>query len=493
MAREDVNIKVSADVAEAVKMWRAMEQGPQAMANELDQLGKKGKTAASGMTGEFTKLVGQWASVGAAIATAKQLLDAYIATQREAVQKSQTATRSSDQMVRELFLLTPGDKTEKQIRSDLLSLAKERRVQPQQAKEVAGALLGAGYSYEQTMGAGGAADAMLRTMSATNATGKGIDAKALTDALTGHLSATGQKLTAENLAKAGMASQSMFASTKLELTDLLALGPRAKNISAITGWQNELIPILSQFKDVTTADVGATALHTAVVRLKGAKDNARSRGALKDLGLKPEDVDFAGESPFQVQDRLVDAFEKAGPDAQRMMARLFGNEGLVAGNVLFTRAGRDEMHRRLGMSSNAEAFNAAAAVNEGSLQAKSNMAAAEEMQTRVVDGLIDTETARTAISNVMRKRGGFTDYEIGTAQQRFDNALEWGDGPELAIDRALRGVLAHEDGSRLAGDIKKDIIKRSQADPINVNVTLQDQDGIAIPHKSEVSNLNQAK
>ena len=38
MAREDVNIKVSANVAEAIRLWKAMQEGPQQMARELDGL-----------------------------------------------------------------------------------------------------------------------------------------------------------------------------------------------------------------------------------------------------------------------------------------------------------------------------------------------------------------------------------------------------------------------------------------------------------------------
>lgn len=494
-ARDEVNIKVSADVAQAIRAWRAMEQGPEAMANELEALGRKGKAAASGMQGEFQKLVGQWATIAAAIATAKQILDAFMSSQQQALKKTTSATTSADAMTRELFLLTPGDKSLDTIRNDMLRLAKQRRVQPGQAKEAMAALLGAGYSYDDTTKAGGAADAALRTLAATNATGKNVDTKSLVDALTGHLSATGQEKTAANLEKAGIAAQAMFAATKLEITDLLALGPRAKNISSITKLGNEQIPILSQFKDVTTADVGATAFHTASLRLKMAKDNPRSARALKELGLKPEDVDFAGESFFDVQNRLAGAFDKAGPDAQRIMGRMFGNEGILAGNVLFTKSGAAETRRRIGMAGDRDAFNFAASVNEGGYAAKQNLADVEQMQAFFESGATEPELARQALSNKLKemKLGRF---KTVAAERAFDSLLYVTGDPETAITGAtnMLGTLSGlngEDATAYSEKLRSSISQSAKAETIVIKLT--DQDGVAIPHESPASKNNKAK
>jgi hypothetical protein len=67
MAKEDVNIKVSANVAEAIQLWKAMEKGPEGMANALSDMGQKGKKAGKDIGDSAFDLVGKWTSVAAAV------------------------------------------------------------------------------------------------------------------------------------------------------------------------------------------------------------------------------------------------------------------------------------------------------------------------------------------------------------------------------------------------------------------------------------------
>lgn len=482
MAREDVNIKVSANVAEAIRLWKAMEAGPQGMANELDALGQKGKKAATGMTAEFDNLIGKWASIGAGIAAAKKLLDAYIQSQQQAMQRTTDASRGADQMSRELYNLADGKKSLGTIRNDFLNLAQQRRVAPAQAKDAIGALLGAGYSYEQAVDQGGA-DAMLKTLAATNTTGKNVNVKELTDALTAHLSATGQDRTNESILGAGQAIQAMFAATKLEMPNLQTYAPRAKNIYDATGLQNEQIAIASQFADPSTADMGATAFHSSVMRLVQGSSNSRVRKALKELGVKPEDVDFQGESFFEVQARMGAAFDKAGPKAAGLKQRIFGNEGLMGGNILFTTAGAAETQERLKMMRNTAAFNQAAAVTEGSTVAKDAAADALAMQVNFKEDFIDPEVARKQLLSRMEAAGTWRVNQL-KAEAMFDATLLATQNPEMATRAATRSLNWND------ADIKS-ITDAARAETIKIQLT--DQNGVSIPHKSEVHNVGNNK
>ena len=488
MAREDVNIKVSANVAEAIRLWKAMQEGPQQMARELDGLADKGKRSASGMTGEFSKLIGTWGTLATAIAAAKKVLDAYIQSQQQALQRSADASRGADAMSRELFNLNDGKTPLNKIRGDFLNLAQQRRVTPTQAKDAIGALLGAGYSYEQAVDQGGA-EAVLRTLSATNATGKEVNVKELTDALTAHLAATGQARTKENLLGAGQAIQSMFAATKLEMVDLQQFAPRAANIFNTTGLGNEQIAIASQLKDVTSAEVGATTFQSAVMRLQAGGTNARIRKALKELGVNPEDVDFQGESFFDVQARMGAAFDKAGPKAANLKQRIFGNEGLLGGNVLFSTEGATQTQERLRMMRNVGAFNQAADVTEGSLQGKSFAADAAQMQAHFKEGFVDPEVARKQLITAM-EREGYGRLRQMTAEKVYDaNLTVWGDA-EYATRRAAEFSGYAPAGSR--GDARvQAIIDSARAETIKIQLT--DQNGVAIPHKSDVITTPQNK
>mgnify|MGYP001012010193 CR=1 FL=1 len=69
MAREDVNIKVSANVAEAIQLWKAMEAGPEGMAKSLDAMGQKGKKSADLAGDSILAMATKFGSASAIIAT----------------------------------------------------------------------------------------------------------------------------------------------------------------------------------------------------------------------------------------------------------------------------------------------------------------------------------------------------------------------------------------------------------------------------------------
>lgn len=482
MAREDVNIKVSANVAEAIRLWKAMEQGPKGMANELEALGTKGKKATKGLNDELGAMVGQWGSLAAAIVAAKRVLDAYMASQQAAWDRQKTSTRTADQMSRELYNLADGKKSLDTIRNDFLGLAQNRKVAPGQAKDAIGALLGAGYSYDQAVDQGGA-DAVLRTLAATNATGKEINVKELTDALTAHLAATGQSRTKENLLGAGQAIQAMFAATKLETQDLQMFAPRAANIFSATGLGNEQIAIASQLRDVTTADVGATTFQSAIDRLQAGATNSRVRRGLKGIGLNPEDVDFVGEDFFEVQRRMGAAFDKAGPEAAKYRQLIFGSEGKLGANRLFSTEGAAETQERLRMMRNTAAFNQAADVTEGGLAGKSAAADAAEVQANFKQGFVDPEIARKQLL-VELERYGFNRAQQAVAEFDFDSNMKvWGDA-EYAVKQVGLGPKTTQ---KIIDAARAETVK------LDLNLTLTDQNGVAVPVKSEVKNVGKNK
>lgn len=479
MAREDVNIKVSANVAEAIRLWKAMEAGPEGMARELDAMGAKGKKAAGGMAAELDKIVGKWTSIGAAISAAKQLLDAFMRSQQEAAERTAGSTRTADQMGRELYQLTDGRRPLEQIQRDFIQTAARRGSTLDATRDVYAALLGAGYDYS-TVSKGGA-DVVLQGLSATNATGKNVDAKQLVDAITAHLEATGQSRSVDSLRGALMATQGLFAATKLEISDLQNLAPRASNIFSATGLQNEQIALMSILKDVTSGDVGATAMQAAITRLIAPR--GRSLDALAEMGLRPEDVDFNGENFAQVQRLLASRFEAAGPNAARLRAQLFGLEGLAAGNVLFSTQGVQRYQERLGMMNDPESFYSSAAVMEGSLRGKAASAEARSVLANIDPDYVDPAIARQAMQTWMEENK-VSSLGRFSAEKSFD-VVNWATSGE----EAERAVYA---GMRQIGysQYTREIVDQARAETIRVRVELVDQNQAAIPHRSEVNNLS---
>lgn len=68
-SREEVNIKVSANVAEAIQMWKAMEAGPEGMANQLAAMGEKGGKAAKTAGDQIVAMASKFTSAAAILAT----------------------------------------------------------------------------------------------------------------------------------------------------------------------------------------------------------------------------------------------------------------------------------------------------------------------------------------------------------------------------------------------------------------------------------------
>lgn len=479
MAREDVNIRVSANVAEAVRLWKAMEEGPKGMAAELDALGAKGKKSVGGLNSEAEKLIGNWASIGAGIAAATKLLEAYLAAQREIKDLEADSVRTADKATRQLANLAPSEALST-IRNDTFGLAVRRKVQIGTATDAAASLLGAGYGYGDVMKPGGAADAALKTLAATNASGKNVDAKQMIDAMTGFMDATGQEKSGANLAAAGKAAQAMFASNKLEIADLQALAPKAKSIFSDTGLKNEQIAILSMFKDVTTADIGSTSFKTGISRLVGAGNVPARTRALKELGLNPADVDFQGESFTDVQQRMSAGFLRAGDQAPRLKNQIFGDEGKLAADVLFTPAGVSLYQQRLAESRNSAGFNRAVSITEGGLEAQQNRSDSERVQAFFKNDYTDSAIARERLGTAIQNAGGGAGYRaIGMAA--YDVAEGLGYDADTAARTGVRWVGGNQDMAR--GVVQG---AKPEPVPVDVRVTIVDQNQVSVPATSRV-------
>lgn len=491
MAREDVNIRVSSNVAEAIRLWQAMEEGPRAMGNSLSVLGSKGRKANTDLLSGLEQVVGRWLSIGSAISASIKLVklwgDAHDAAHRKAVD----ATTGVDTGLRELFSLADGRRAMGSIRQSVFDTAVQRRVTPDTAIEASSALLGAGYSAKETF-EGGATDTALRILAANAATGENVDTKQLIDALTGFLDATQQAKTSDNLLKAGVAMQNLWAATKLSIEDIPAMSPRAAAISSATGMGNEMLAVLSQFRDVTDPSTGATAFRGGVLKLQGAGNVKRREELLAELGLRPEDVDFQGESFFDVQKTLTKAFKEAGPDASRIASGIFGEESMLFYSTLLNDRAVAETQKRLGMQGDVGSFERSREVMEGSYAAKSAEAQARQTGAFYDDATIDPATLRTNLETMMKEKQGYGAFRRGVALSMYD-ASTWASGDTGEETLRRWAAVAHKPG------MYDEVINRSRTTPpdvapgdpqrVQVDVRLIDQNGLRLPARTEVNDV----
>lgn len=481
MAREDVNIKVSANVAEAIRLWKAMEEGPEGMAREIDGLAATGKRGAQGMAAEFDKLVGKLTAVQLAIGAAKKVFDEFQQLRQQDLERRGRAFDSVDAEARRFYVQQGGTGDYDAFRQKILDIAVTRSVSPQQAYASATQLVSSGFSADQVL-EGGVLDQYLKTLAATNQTGQQVDAAELAKAMSLFLNATGQ-MNQQGMRGAGVATQNLFQGTNLQLSDMARFAPEAGVIRQMTGLQNEQLGILAQFLNNADIAKGATAFRAGAVALATAGAMPKKVQALAELGLTPEDVDFQGESFFDVQRRLTGALQNVpGQTRNRVMARLFGAEGMLFGTTLLTPDGVAQTEEYQRIAANGGSFDRAVQVSEGSLNARRNRENAREARAFYGEGYVDSELMRQVIINWIEesKSNDATKSLLkGVAGQTFDFSQWLTSDPEAAGRAAIRAA----GGDQRTQDA---LVERARAESVDVRVEIVDQNAIAIPHKSEV-------
>lgn len=495
MAREDVNIKVSADVAEAIRMWRAMQEGPKAMADELEATGRKGKRAQDSLSSSASKVVGHWLSIGAAIASAKKTLDFYMAAEKEALERTGASTRPVDSLFRSFTV--QGGLTNKQAevaRKQILQTGLQRKATPQVAFSAAEQLVSSGFSADEVT-SGGGLNEFLKLLSSTNASRPDVDARGLAKNTALFLESIGKEKTAGNLRDTSLQIQGLFKGTNIQTGDL---GLFAKEAGKINQQFPELggdqLALLSQFEGVADVATAGTALRKALVAIRTAKATPKKLRALESIGVDFSEVD--NESFAQVQNTLTKGFGGVDPVTANIAAKnLFGEEALLARSVLFSPEGQRLTRERRAIGGNSAAFERDVAISEGSLAAQSRAAETREALAFFDKGFIDPGTARRNLITELKSRG-FSAAEQKQAGAFFDSRLEGllSIGPGGGTVEA-----AVNEGVGIAGgtsDIVQKVLQQSRSSTpsdLKVTVEITDQDAVAIPHKAAVSQLNTAE
>jgi hypothetical protein len=507
MAREDVNIRVSANIAEAIRMWKAMEAGPKGMANEMAGMGRTGQAAARGMGAEFNRVIGQWTTLAVKINIAKQLLTAYMQANREAQQRQDTSSLRLDTMSRQFQVQsgTPEGSMEA-LRQKILATTNLRGAKMDTGFAGATQLVSSGFSVSEVVENGGL-DAFLEGLNATAATGKDIDPKSLAFAVAGHLKATKQDLTADNIRKAFQEIYGLFKDTNLQTENLARFASEAAIINAKTGMQNEMLAPFSQLVDITDEARASTSMRSMVTKLTGAGANSRATMGLAEMGLTPDQVDMVGESFFDVQNRMATAGAGMSKEDRNLaLQMIFGEEAQLAAETLLSEGGAAETQRRLARSKDPAEYRAAAATSASSLAAEENRADIDEVKAYADLNTVTSDTARKRLMAGLKERGAWMPTRT-LAGQGFDLAIGAGASVEEALDFATPGQAPWRalGNAEEAEQFKRQIMRRgpdatsgsaaqhAMPQQVEVKVHLLDQNNQRMPHRSDVQNVGKNK
>lgn len=496
MPREDVNIKVTADEAEALRMWRRMQEGPEAVAAEMENMSRRGKRASSSLASDFDKLVGKWFSVRAGIQAAQDVFNAFIESQRELRDQALDTTIALDEQTRKLMVqagVTGGNQFNR-IRQSVLATAEARGATSSAAFEATRQLVSSGFTLDEALD-GGATDEFLQLLAATNAAGGDADPQALAKALAAVLTANQQQLSAENVRGVAVPIQELFRSTNLQVANLARFAPESAVIQSASGASiNEQLAIFSQLLDVTDEARASTAFRSAISRLSIAGTNRASTRGLQDIGLSPEDVDFVGEGFQEVLDRVTEALANAAPEvANAAAARIFGQEGLPFANTVLTPEAREAGRRRSAAGQSELGFAEAVETIETGRAAERRRATTRREAAEFDNALSDRVALREEMLAVLSENGRSV-FEQFLADYSFRFASALTDSPGALAEVAKLAVSSNPftGVSRSKGAANAELFEQiDQAFGLNVTVRLTNNDGIEIPSEVEAVGLNQ--
>jgi hypothetical protein len=499
MAREDVNIKVSANVAEAIQLWKAMEAGPEGMAKALDSMGQKGKQSTKGIGDELAGMVGKWTSVAGAIAIATEAIQQQREAVRQLRQERVETTNTIDEAWNRFQVQAgiPQGPQADRVRTQILSTAAQRKFAPVPALVAAEQLGSAGASVQDILGGG--LDEFLQLLTASNAAGQQVDSGEMARAMVLFLEANKLRPDRAGMRPTSLAIQQLFGGTNLQLSNLARFAPEAGTIAKYSGLKpEEQLAIYSQFLGTMDEARGATSFRSGVVSLASAGGTMEKTAALKMLGLKPQDVDFQGEDFATVVQRLTKAFG-AVPGEQRNIAakKLFGQESLGFYNVMLQEGAIEESQRRTEMARSEAGARERLGIAESGRAAQAREAEALAANALYQQGVLDPEVIKKRL-RALAAQEGLSEAETAAVQARFENPYGAGFGwmfPEPTTEfraRRAAGRLVDLSDQPYISTRKAEQERYEQAiGQQEITIRIKTADGLDLPSEVEAANLSQ--
>lgn len=508
-AKEDVNIKVSANVAEAIQMWKAMEAGPDGMAKALAGMGDKGEKATKGIGEQVLSWAGKWATAGTAIALVTKLInDQYEAVKRLREEKLAAST-SVDEVWNQFQVqsgLQNGPRSDA-VRTSLFQTIANRKAAPIPGMQSAVALGSAGASVEDITGGG--LDEFLKMVTASNAAGKQVNQAELASSLVKFLKANNLSPNREGMQGSSMAIQQLFGGTNLQASNLSRFARDAGSIASMSHMAPEdQLAQFSMLLDTMSEDTASTAFKSGVISLATSGGNRDKMRGLTMLGLKPGDVDFQGENWQDVYGRLNKGFGSVAPEKRNIAAKLlFGDEGLPFYTTFLEDGDLTEAQKRGGMARSTEGAAARLKTAEGSMAAASRQAETQATASLYDPKAIDPKTIRDRLV-AMSKLYGLNEGFTAEVLKEYDDPL----GPDWMYDMTPEGR-AKRSSERMYGSISftgglnridreagrwvpvkegPGFLEEQLRGDKPIRIQLTDPGGLAIPHEPAAVDLNAA-
>jgi hypothetical protein len=500
MAKEDVTIKVSADMAQALQGWKQIADGPQALHGALQRVSELEQRTSKDWTSSLVRVVGQWASVTGAIALARQELNLYLQDRRRLREEENAATNTIDNLANQFYVQgrIPTSQQD-QFRQQILGVSAARRTDATTGFTVGTQLVSSGLSPQQAVG-GGVLDEVLALLSATNASGTGGDPRQITKALVQWMTANNLQPTRENVHGQARALQSLFAGTNLQLAELGQFAPAAATIQRFTGMAPEQsLATATQFLDLTNIERSRTSFQTAVTRLATAGANTEVQRGLGMIGVSAGDVDFQGESFEQAMQKLIAGFGGVDGAKRNAAAKLiFGQEALSFYTTITQPGALEETRRRVGLTGDEAGYQETISIAESGRGAAARQAETAAQAALFNEAALDPEVLRNRLQALMGQYGLNRTQRVnvlnafehpGSPLGRFFGFEDYY-GPEDQAQAAAERLRFNIPGGASAREDLSQQLYRQIIGQQPLNIRLLTPDGRDVPIQVEANDLN---
>jgi len=275
-------------------------------------------------------------------------LEKAYALQHKVRTEAATGSETFDAVARRFFIQQgAGGLSLDQIKQEATRIGTEAGVSQQAVLRIAKQLTSTGF--KDPLARGGSAEGIIEFLQSTAQPVEEADLEAVVSGFAQQLTSSKQALTPQNLRRIALQTRGLFSETSLEATDLPIFGSARQVATQLGVNQTDFLSAATVVKEKfqTNPEAGATGLGNFFLKLAARKK--LQLGAIQELGLKPEQLDFVGETVPQVAKTLATAID-ALPEERRtaVTARLFGADKSQIGAALaLIDAGRTGDFKRL--------------------------------------------------------------------------------------------------------------------------------------------------
>lgn len=417
--------------------WKRAQRNAQQLEQDLRKLGVPIEQNKKGL-GDF---VGKLVTVQSAVNLVTSGIRGWVSANQELKRQADEIALKYDEIGRK-FQIQAGLKglEAESAKKSITKIAVEQSFYPARAMEVATQMVSSGFSAKEA--SGGSLAEFLRILNAGSAAGKEIDAKQLAEGMTGYLTSQGLEANAANVARMGRGGQRLMNPTNFQIPDFVELAKQGSVLARIAT-PEEQVAAMSVSRDLGRPGAdSATAFRGMGSALMGARVNKRKVAALKEMGLKPEDVDFVGEGFQDVLGRLDKGLESV-PAEKRMGAlkQLIGEE--YSAFALDLIQGRGKIGERVGMMSDDAGFlrDVATATSGPAAGARRLAAEAELFKLGYSEG--DANVGQAIESEFLSR--GYGPYRAGLRRKEYEVARGLGFSSETSLKWTVGNVTRPEE------------------------------------------------